>query len=78
MEISITKTFDAGMINCHELISEVNREMKQMHAGEVLEVIAYDLTAVDGIPAWCRLTGNKLLASKSQGLLVTYFYIEKN
>jgi TusA-related sulfurtransferase len=37
--------------------------MRTMSSGQVLEVRADDPTARLGIPAWCRLSGNVLIAS---------------
>jgi len=56
------KRLDAGEKGCGELLILVFKAMKAMRAGEILEVVAYSAGAPEDIPAWCRLTGNSLIA----------------
>ncbi len=53
---------DAGATGCGELTLLIFQTMKTLPAGAVLEVLAYDLAAETDIPAWCRMTGHRLLA----------------
>jgi TusA-related sulfurtransferase len=43
----------------------------------VLEVVSDDIAAREGVPAWCRLTGNKLLAEIDENEERNIFYIQK-
>ncbi len=52
---------DAGEASCGELLILVFRAMKRLAPGDVLEVVGYDIGALEDIPAWCRLTRNPLL-----------------
>ena len=51
--------------------------MKDLEGGKVLEVISDDLASREGVPAWCRLTGNTLLHEKNLDEDMTAFYIKK-
>jgi tRNA 2-thiouridine synthesizing protein A len=53
---------DAGETKCGELLIMIFRAVKAMQPGQVLEVTAYSAGSISDIPAWCRLTGNPLLA----------------
>ena len=53
---------DAGETGCGELVMLIFQTMKNLESGQTLEVLAYDLAAETDIPAWCRSTGNTLLA----------------
>jgi tRNA 2-thiouridine synthesizing protein A len=59
-------TLDAGETGCGELTLLIFQTMKTLCSGQTLEVIAYDLAAETDIPAWCRMTGNLLLAQNTQ------------
>jgi TusA-related sulfurtransferase len=56
------KRLDAGEKGCGELLILVFKAMKVMQPGEILEVLAYSAGAPADIPAWCRMTGNPLIA----------------
>jgi len=53
---------DAGKANCSELIMLIFQTMKRMEHGQSLEVLAHDQLADIDITAWCRMTGNVLVA----------------
>lgn len=53
---------DAGEASCSELIMLIFQTMKQMESGQSLEVLAHDQLADIDISAWCRMTGNQLVA----------------
>ncbi|HEY8365103.1 MAG TPA: sulfurtransferase TusA family protein [Haloplasmataceae bacterium] len=73
----IEEVFDAGKINCNELIKNIYIRMSNLRSGQILEVISYDLGAIEDIPAWCRMQGHKLLDVKEDGLFKTHFIIQK-
>ncbi|MDQ0255276.1 tRNA 2-thiouridine synthesizing protein A [Evansella vedderi] len=76
-QINTDFVYDAGPIGCGELIMNVFLKMKTLQPGQVMEVISYDLGAVEDIPAWCRMQGHTLLYSQSEGLMKTHFFIKK-
>ena len=59
-------TLDAGETGCGELTLLIFQTMKTIRPGQTLEVLAYDLAAETDIPAWCRMTGNLLLAQNTE------------
>lgn len=59
-------TLDAGETGCGELTLLIFKTMKTLCSGQTLEVMAYDLAAETDIPAWCRMTGNPLLAQNTE------------
>jgi len=54
------ETWDAGHMGCGELVMLLRLRLKAM-PGEVLRVIALDSGAPEDLPAWCRMTRNKLV-----------------
>jgi TusA-related sulfurtransferase len=67
---------DAGEAGCSELIMLIFQTMKPMAPGEILEVSAYDQIADIDIMAWCRMTGNVLVAQNRENR-PQRFYIRK-
>ena len=57
------KEWDAGDLGCGELVLELGRKLKELQGGQVLKLVARDLGAFEDLPAWCKLTGHKLLKS---------------
>jgi len=53
---------DAGEAGCGDLVMLIFQEMKKLAPGQTLRVSAYDAAAEVDVPAWCRSTGNALLA----------------
>ena len=54
-------TFNAGELGCGELIVKLNFKLKRLELNQVLHLIAYDSGAIADIPAWCDLTGHRLV-----------------
>lgn len=76
-EITANHTIDAVGLACGDLVLAVFNKMKKLKPKEVLCVIAYDLGALEDIPAWCRMQGHELIYIKETELIKTYFYIQK-
>jgi tRNA 2-thiouridine synthesizing protein A len=55
--------WDAGAMGCGDLVLELRMRLRSMESGQTLKVIARDPGAPADLPAWCRLTGNALVAS---------------
>jgi tRNA 2-thiouridine synthesizing protein A len=53
---------DAGQSACGELLVLLHIQMRILKEEQVLHVIGYDRGAIQDIPAWCRMTGHKLLS----------------
>ena len=52
--------WDAGDLNCGPLVLELRRRLRAM-PGQVLHVVARDISAPEDIAAWCRVTNNELI-----------------
>ncbi len=62
---------------CALLTPAIKTRLKELASGQVLEVRVNDSTAREDIAAWCRLSGNELLAmvdDDGQGLR---FFLKK-
>jgi len=55
--------WDAGSIGCGELLMLLRPRMLSLQPGQILRLIAQDGGAPEDIPAWCRLTGHKLISA---------------
>ena len=54
-------TWDAGAMGCGELVLELRFRMAELPGGAQLHLIASDPGAPEDLPAWCRMTGNRLV-----------------
>ena len=54
-------TADMGQAGCGDLTPLIRGRMRELQSGQVLEVFSEEPAAHEGIPAWCRLTGNELV-----------------
>jgi tRNA 2-thiouridine synthesizing protein A len=59
----VLETWDAGKTGCATLVFELHRRMGAMNPGDRLEVIAHNPGAPTDLPAWCRMTGHKLVSA---------------
>lgn len=55
--------WNAGDLACGELVLELRLRMRALQSGQVLRLTASDPGAPADIPAWCRMTGQRLLHS---------------
>ena len=62
---------------CANLTPAIKKEMETLQPGQILEVISDDFASREGVPAWCRLTGNKLLTEIAEREDKSIFYIQK-
>jgi len=62
-ETSATRRWDAGDFGCGQLAVGLKREIATLSCGDSLEVIAINDGAPADVPAWCRITGNALVAA---------------
>ena len=54
-------TLDCIGLYCPLPIAQAAKKLRELEAGQVLEVLADDEGIKEDMPAWCRLTGNELL-----------------
>jgi tRNA 2-thiouridine synthesizing protein A len=65
-------TFDAGDAMCGELVLKLKRRVECLASRQVLKLVTRDPGAKADLPAWCRITGHRLVWSNG-----TTFYIER-
>ncbi|MCO6412515.1 MAG: sulfurtransferase TusA family protein [Thiogranum sp.] len=58
---------DARGLNCPLPILRAKKSIQQLNPGQVLKVVATDPGSVKDFEAFCKQTGNSLLASSQQG-----------
>ncbi len=56
--------WDAGDRGCGEIIILLRRRMQGLNPGAVLKLTARDQGAHADLPAWCRMTGRRLLRAE--------------
>ena len=56
------ESWNAGDMGCGQLAFELRRRMSRLEPGARLEVTALDEGAITDIPAWCRMTGHRLVS----------------
>jgi len=61
---------------CPMPIAYMAKKMREMKAGQILEIQADDEGAHADIPAWCELTGNPFLGEEKAGDYFKY-YVKK-
>lgn len=62
--------WDAGDSGCGDLVMELRLRLKAMKPGELLVLTARDPGAREDLPAWCRLTGHRLVESRHPKYLI--------
>ena len=71
------RTLDAPGMACIDLTPLIAKTMRDLQPGEVLEVHTDDPAARVGVPAWCRLTGNRLVHAHADRPPRSTFHIAK-
>jgi TusA-related sulfurtransferase len=64
------KTIDCFGLLCPVPIIHTAKAMKEMRAGEVLEVSSTDAGIREDMPAWCRTTGHEFLGFEEEGEVI--------
>jgi 5-methyltetrahydropteroyltriglutamate--homocysteine methyltransferase len=74
LEIAVSAVCDGGDQGCGGgLLLLILQAMKRLGPGAVLEVRSTDPGVREDLPAWCRMTGNKLLAEREGERRNRYF-----
>lgn len=65
--------FDGGELDCgNGLLLLIRRHIDPLDAGQLLEITSRESSVAEDLPAWCRLTGNELVAYKNDGATHTF------
>jgi tRNA 2-thiouridine synthesizing protein A len=62
--------WDAGMMGCGELILELRRRLNELTPGAVLTLTARDPGVPEDLPAWCRMTGHRLIRAEPPEFMI--------
>ena len=65
-------TLNAEGLNCPLPIIKAKKALKSMAAGDVLNIRATDPGSVADFAAFCKQTGNELVASGAEGNIYTF------
>ncbi len=68
----MTTTLDTKGMNCPLPILKAKKAMKDVAAGDTLQVLSTDPGSVKDFEAFCRSTGNELLDSTEDGGVFTF------
>ena len=71
------KELAATGMACVTLTPSIKLAISSLQGSEVLKVFNDDPASREGVPAWCRLTGHKLIEVKELNSSDTIFYIQK-
>jgi tRNA 2-thiouridine synthesizing protein A len=61
-DVDYDSEWDAGGMGCGDLVLELRIRIQSLKSGHVLKLTATDSGAPIDLPAWCRMTGNALMA----------------
>lgn len=60
--------FDGGDLDCGSgLLLLIRQHIDPLDPGELLEILSTEVSVVEDLPAWCRMTGNDLVSQWSEG-----------
>ncbi len=64
---------DVRRLLCPMPVIKTQNRVRELQPGDTLEVTCTDPGALNDIPAWCRISGHELVASREQGndILIT-------
>jgi TusA-related sulfurtransferase len=67
MAMKADETLDCMGLYCPMPIVKTAQKIKELKAGQVLEVLSDDKGIKQDMPAWCQTTGNQCLAMEEAG-----------
>jgi len=74
---NVSHTLDTKGKCCPAPMIEINKSIKKIDCGDILEVIATDPATQKDVPSWCERTGNTLLHSIFDNREYVYHYYIK-
>jgi TusA-related sulfurtransferase len=72
MDIKPKVSLDCVGLFCPQPIFQTRQELDKLQPGEILEVLADDPAAEEDIKAFCKRTGNELLAIEKAGKVIKF------
>ena len=73
MEVTVNRVLDAKGLACPMPIVKTKKEMKDLEAGQVMEIQATDKGSTADIKAWATSTGNQYLGTVEEGDLLKHY-----
>jgi tRNA 2-thiouridine synthesizing protein A len=70
--VEVTQTIDARGLSCPMPIVKTAQAVKGLASGTVVELLATDPGSIKDVAAWCRATGNELVAQTSDGAVYRF------
>lgn len=77
MNLTVTETLDTCGLFCPEPVMMLHNKVRDVAAGDVIEVIATDPSTQRDIPKFCTFLGHQLL-SQHEKEKKYYYYIQKS
>jgi tRNA 2-thiouridine synthesizing protein A len=71
-EIKIDKTMDLKGLPCPQPVIKVNKGIKEIEVGQILEALTTDPGALSDFPAWARTSGNEILVTEQNDGLIRF------
>ncbi len=62
---------DARNLLCPLPVIKTQNKVKDLLAGDELEILCTDPGVLQDIPVWCRMYGHEIINSKQENLLIT-------
>lgn len=56
--------WDSSDLGCGELVLGLRAQVNALRPGQVLRVVARDPGAIEDVPAWCQMTGHRLVKTE--------------
>lgn len=75
-DIEFQFQLDATGLVCPEPVMMLHKKVREMQAGDVLEVVATDPSTSRDIPKFCNFLGHELIQQRTDAELF-YYYIRK-
>jgi tRNA 2-thiouridine synthesizing protein A len=70
--IEISRTLDVRGQSCPLPVVRASQAIKQLEAGQVLEVLATDPGSLTDFPAWAKSTGNQIVEQDQEDGVFRY------
>jgi tRNA 2-thiouridine synthesizing protein A len=71
-EIKVDKILDLKGLACPLPVIKVNKGIKEIAVGQVLEAITTDPGSLSDFPAWARTSGNEILNTEQKDGLIRF------
>ena len=72
MSMTIARTLDLKGLSCPLPIVKTAKALRDLAAGDVIEVLATDPGSVKDFAAWANQTGNELVSSAQDGAVYRF------